>query len=476
MIEFILNRQLIKIEEVKGGTSLLDFIRNEMHLTGTKSGCREGDCGACTVLVGEIRNDSLTYKTIVSCLTLLANVNAKHIVTIEGLNSEQISPVQQAIVENSATQCGFCTPGFVVSLTGYLLSPENKDVTDWISGNICRCTGYKSIERAADSIAGLKHSFGNDVGIKTMVQNGLLPNYFLTIKERLSEINPKNNHSFDSQIIAGATDLMIQKPDELHCSKLTSVKAKIPDRVEEHDDKILIGAGISINDFFENEILNRNFPGIKSFTPLIASKQIRNMGTIGGNIANASPIGDLSILLLALNASLSLEIPEKSNRNVKLSEFFLDYKKTDLAVNEWIKHIIIDISSQKPLLNFEKVSKRTYLDIASVNSAISINIHKNIISEIYLSIGGVAPFPKFMKQTCEYLKGKELSLKTLSSALVFLQGEIMPISDIRGSLEYKRLLSRQLFLMHFIKLFPHFFREEEIHELLITNTLPHGKH
>ncbi|MEN8122561.1 MAG: FAD binding domain-containing protein [Bacteroidota bacterium] len=471
MIEFILNKQLIKTEDAKGGTSLLDFIRKEMHLTGTKSGCREGDCGACTVLSGELKNDKLVYKTIVSCLTPLVNVVGKHIVTVEGLNTGNLSPVQESIVRNSATQCGFCTPGFVVSLTDFLLSTDNKNVKQSLSGNICRCTGYKSIENTAKQVDDLKQSLEKGSEIKNMIEKGWLPDYFNTIEESLLKIHSSDRKNLNSQIIAGATDLMVQNPEELRSSKLTSVNALVPNTVEVSGSKIFIGAGISISNFFESEILNLYFPGLSSYAKLIASQQIRNMATVGGNIVNASPIGDLSILLLALNAGIILESDKTVRRQLDLSNLFIDYKRLDLKPLELIKFIVIEIPSKSMSFNFEKVSKRTYLDIASVNSAFYVNNHEYIITEIYFSAGGVAPYPKLMSQTCSFLKGKELDMATLNSSLTILQNEISPISDIRGSKEYKRLLIRQLFLRHFLKLFPQYFNPKEVLNLMITNSV-----
>jgi len=471
MIEFILNNQKI-ITDKPYGTSLLDFIRKESHLLGTKIGCREGDCGACTVLEGSLKNSELRYKSIVSCLSPLINAHGKHIVTIEGLNMEALTPVQKSIADNSATQCGFCTPGFVVSLTGHLLSSEKKDSLQSISGNICRCTGYKSIEKAAHEVDDLKATLLKGSEIEAMIEKGWLPEYFLHIQDRLSKI-VFNDHKDDlnEMLIGGGTDLMVQGPDKVRQSSIKSTENNIPNSIEIVDEKVKIGAGISMNDFVNHQLINSNFPKLKDFFPLIASDQIRNMGTLAGNIVNASPIGDLSILLLALNSRLIIENSNKKTREVLLKDFFLDYKEVDLNKDETIKFIVFDNNKNGQRINFEKVSKRTYLDIASVNSALSISINNEIIERIKFSAGGISAIPKFMSQTSNFLKGKELNLLTLESALEIMQSEISPISDIRGSVEYKRLLIRQLFLQHFLKLFPEKFDEKEILKLMITNTI-----
>lgn len=476
MIEFILNNQKI-ITEKANGSSLLDFIRKESHLLGTKIGCREGDCGACTVLEGSLKNNELTYKSIVSCLTPLINAHGKHIVTIEGLNMEDLSAVQKSMADNSATQCGFCTPGFVVSLTGYLLSSDKKDPLQSISGNICRCTGYKSIEKAAHEIDDLKGSLLMGSEINSMIKKGWLPDYFSNIQQRLSKINSdKQQDNIGEILIGGGTDLMVQVPEKIRQVLLSSTSTKIPNNIDYKDGRIKVGAGINMSDFIHHHIIISNLPQLKDFFPLIASEQIRNMGTFAGNIVNASPIGDLSILLLSLNSQLIIEKTDQNTRKVLLKDFFLDYKKIDLRIDEVIKFIVFDKPKKGQKINFEKVSKRTYLDIASVNSAISINVNNEIIESISFTAGGIAAIPKYMSKTSNFLMGKKLELSTLELSIDILQNEILPISDIRGSKEYKRLLIRQLFLQHFLKLFPEFFEGQEIYKLMTTNTMHYEKY
>lgn len=471
MIEFILNNKKI-VTGKASGTSLLDFIRKDSHLLGTKVGCREGDCGACTVLEGSLINNKLAYKSIVSCLTPLINVHGKHIVTIEGLNMGELTPVQKSMSDNSATQCGFCTPGFVVSLTGHLLSNDKKDPLQSISGNICRCTGYKSIEKAAHEIDYLKGSLllGSEIG--SMIKKGWLPDYFSGIHNRLLKIESvKQQDGLGDVLIGGGTDLLVQSPEKIRRSSLIPTTADIPYGIEIEGGKIKVDAVISMSNFINHPVIVSNFPKLKNFFPLIASEQIRNMGTLAGNIVNASPIGDMSILLLALNTNLLLENEAGKQRKVKLGSFFLDYKKIDLKVGELIKYIEFEKPNESTFFNFEKVSKRTYLDIASVNSAFSIIIKNELIESVSFSAGGIAAIPKFMLETNKFLKGKKLELETLEYALEVLQNEISPISDIRGSKEYKRLLIRQEFLQHFLKLFPEYFSEDEIHKLMTTNKI-----
>ena len=457
MITFILNNQLVNSDKPEG-TSLLDFIRYEMDLPGTKIGCREGDCGACTVIEGTLKKNGVNYKSIVSCLTPLGNVHGKHIVTIEGLNMEHLSPVQKALVDNNASQCGFCTPGFVMSFSAHCLSKEKsgkQKAIASVSGNICRCTGYKSIDKAADNISTIlkNKSIGDPVG--WLVREKFLPGYFLTITERLTSIK-KNSYTSekDAIIIAGGTDLMVRKADELAEAKITLLQNRIDlKEIIVRKGKCIIGAAATASDIEQSSVINKHFPEILSYFRLVASEPIRNMGTIAGNIVNASPVGDLTIILLALNAEVVIAGSGES-RAIPLKYFFTGYKKLRINKSELIKNVTFTLPAKPILFNFEKVSKRTHLDIASVNSAIQIKMEGEKIEECYLSAGGVSPVPLFLTRTCNFLKSGTITTDVLLQANAIMQEEISPVSDIRGSKEYKRLLLRQLFFAHFIKLFP----------------------
>ena len=456
MISFILNSETINTDS-HPGTTLLDFIRYGQNLPGTKIGCREGDCGACTVLEGALNGDRVKYKSIVSCLTPLGNAHGKHIVTIEGINLKNLSPIQEAMVEQSATQCGFCTPGFVMSLTGHGMTEEKTNYQKAIasvSGNICRCTGYKSIEKAAENISELLKNKDIENPINWLVENKFLPEYFVDIPEKLRQIEPMTNDSGLFQIVAGGTDLMVQKPEEIAEININLFYNRSDLKgIKEEKGSIIIGSACNATDIMNSETIQKYFPEIKSYFKLVSSEPIRNMGTIAGNLANASPIGDLSIFFLVLNANIILKESDNT-RTIPLKNFFLDYKKLDLKKGEFIESIIVPIPTLNFKFNFEKVSKRTHLDIASVNSAIYLELNKDIIESCSSSAGGVSPVPKYLHETSGYLIGKKITSGTIIKANEILQEEITPISDIRGSKQYKRLLLRQLLFAHFIKFFP----------------------
>ncbi|RLD29236.1 MAG: (2Fe-2S)-binding protein [Bacteroidetes bacterium] len=463
MIEFILNNKTIKTSN-NAGMTLLDFVRYEQRLTGTKIGCREGDCGACTVLVGTLSQDNtIDYQSITSCLSPLGNAHGKHIVTIEGTNlPKELTVAQSALKENHASQCGFCTPGFVVSLTGFALSENelnSENALNSISGNICRCTGYKSIEKAVDEICNKLGSVNSRKSLQTLIDNEFIPQYFSEIPERLKQLKVKNNAQTGITYVSGGTDLYVQKADSLienNVNLITNNNALKGIKIE--GNTCIIGAGKTVSDIWNHKELNTFFPKLRTHLKLVSSEQIRNMASIGGNFVNASPIGDMTIFFLALNSNISIINQNKNERTLLLNEFYKSYKTFDLKDDELIKDILFELPSKHTKFNFEKVSKRTHLDIASVNSAISFSLEDETIQNAHVAIGGVAAIPKYLFETSAFLNGKGLNTQLILDSNEILQNEIYPISDVRGSSDYKRLLARQLFFAHFIELFPEQFK------------------
>lgn len=490
MIKFILNNQTIVTDLPKGAT-VLDFVRYHKNLKGTKIGCREGDCGACTILVGELSDEKVKYRSQTSCLMPLANARGKHIVTVEGINKPdgELTEVQTAMVENSGTQCGFCTVGFVMSLTGFCLDDSvktNESAVSAIDGNICRCTGYKSIERAAESLTEVLNQKNGQSRIDYAIEKGIVPNSFAGIKNRLEELQNdsqensatiKNNQekfgvSDDSDdgypktiiktskpFVGGGTDLYVQNPEEMvYAGKAENLFDDSHLKfIREENDFVEIGASIVVTDLLESEIFTRLFPNLYKHLKLVSSTPIRNMATIAGNFVNASPIGDMTAWFLALDASIELYAPytaqssESISCEMSLRNFYRGYKQLAKSEFEYIRKI--RFYKDFTHFNFEKVCKRTYLDIASVNTAISLKVSNNFIEEAHVSAGGVAPIPLYLEKTSEFLSWKELNDDLIKEASEILQTEISPISDVRGSESYKRLLARQLFTAHFVELF-----------------------
>jgi xanthine dehydrogenase small subunit len=486
MTSFILNNQDIATD-MPAGVTVLDFVRYHKDLKGTKIGCREGDCGACTILVGELIGEKVRYRSMTSCLMPLANAAGKHIVTIEGINPSDgsFTPVQQAMVDESGTQCGFCTVGFVMSLTGFCLSDEPRTpeaAVSAVDGNICRCTGYKSIERAAMRLSEPSALAGG----KTAGEfSSCVPEYFTTIAPRLRSLVDRVAQTADHSdrpltqavltgkadtrpavpaIVGGGTDLYVQSHDQMAESEPRPLLFNDELRsIRDTGTDIEIGASANVTDLLESPVMNAIFPDLYKHLKLVSSTPIRNMATLAGNFVNASPIADMTIWFLALDAEINLMAGTQptsaaAGRPLKLRDLYQGYKQLAKKPDE----IITKIRFKKPTpnfhFNFEKVCKRTYLDIATVNTAISLQSEQPVvaggltrISNAHISAGGVAPIPLYLKETSAFLNGKEISEETITAANGIMQSEISPISDVRGTEQYKRLLLRQLFRAHFIE-------------------------
>ncbi len=512
LINFILNNQSISTGQ-PAGTTVLDFVRYHKNLKGTKIGCREGDCGACTVLVGELSGDKVNYRTMTSCLMPLANAAGKHLVTIEGINpaDRRLTPVQQAMADESGTQCGFCTVGFVMSLTGFCIDETDKThemAVSSIDGNICRCTGYKSIERAAHSLCDTVVPLGEDTAIGCSIGNGTVPAYFKDVPIRLQELSkryiPVDVDSTNDPLrpfVGGGTDVYVQRHDEMADADAVHLfYAEQLRGIREVGDYIEIGGSATVTDLLVSPLMQSIFPNLFMHLKLISSTPIRNMATLAGNFINASPIGDMTVWFLALDAEIILGsppytvggptgntgtsfVPERGVaavsadgvvlRSLPLKDLYLGYKQLAKTDDEYITGIRFRKPSAASRFNFEKISKRTYLDIATVNTAISLTV-RSMPSEIWqppaltdtqaastgvdaahtivnahVSAGGVSPVPLYLKETSAFLNGKAVSAETLREANEAMQSEIAPISDVRGSEEYKRLALRQLFYAHF---------------------------
>jgi xanthine dehydrogenase small subunit len=460
MIQFILNDREV-ITAASPAMTLLDFIRYEKDLKGTKIGCREGDCGACSILVGSLQNGKMEYTGATSCLMPIANAGGKHIVTIEGINGETLTPVQEAFAREGATQCGFCTPGFIMSLTGFCLNAENSSheaAVDAMNGNICRCTGYKSIQRAAGHVSDLMQSCYDSNTHAFAVREGIVPSYFNDIPKKLMTLKSRIATSEMQQgalvRMGGGTDLFVQRHDTISNESVDFLFDRPELKyIHQTDGHCEMGAAVTVSDIAGSDIFQNAFPRLKEYIRLVSSMPIRNMATLAGNFVNASPIGDLTIFFQVLDTKLMLSHGE-SEREVALRNFYKGYKQLDRHPEEFVKSIRFVLPSAADLFNFEKVSKRTHLDIASVNSAILLRMKDDTILSGALSAGGVGPIPMYLYGSSAFLKEKQVSVSMILELISVVQSEISPISDARGSAEYKRLLLAQLIKAHFIKLFP----------------------
>ena len=349
-----------------------------------------------------------------------------------------------------------------MSLTGYLLATETDideaGIKTALSNNLCRCTGYAAIKRAGSALV---QSLGNGEvhNLETWINKGILPKYFRDIPSRLRQLPRSLSENYKASpefIIAGGTDLYVQQGGILAESavRLLNQSPQIKG-ITTDGDGIHIGALTTFADFADHPAIIKLIPHIQEYIQRVASRSIRQRATVGGNIITASPIGDVSVLLLALDTSLVLQ-EEDNLRKVSLKDFFQGYKQIAKKSAEILTEMVISIPSSATKFNFEKVSKRHYLDCAAINSAISLNCDGDAIDDISISMGGVAPIPLFLKQISSYFIGKQITKENIEGAFLILQGEISPMSDVHGSDSYKRLLARQLLIAHFSKLFPEF--------------------
>jgi xanthine dehydrogenase small subunit len=457
MIRFLLNDQIVETD-APTGMAVLDFVRDRAGLKGTKHACREGDCGACLVLLGELDGEGrVVYRGVTSCLLPLGEVAGRHLVTVEGLAGSTLGPVHAAIVDEGASQCGFCTPGFVVAMTDYLLRTTTFDLDEALiatAGNLCRCTGYASIRRALGRlIEALRDPLTAAVDrVDALVAAGVLPSSFRDAGLRLAEITPAPlETSPGAPLVAGGSDLYVQRLHEIEPMTPRLLLRELPPRVWVEGGAVNLSATVTAEDLKRAPVLREILGDVSPFIDLICSQPIRERATIAGNMVNASPIGDMTILFLALDAELIVRGAD-GPRTLPLRELYLGYKQLDLAPGEIIEVVRFSDDRADGRLNFEKVSKRRYLDIASVNSAAWLRMDGTRIADVRLSAGGVAPVPLRLVATEQWLTGREATAATARDAAALATTEIAPITDVRGSAEYKRLLLHQLVLAHFHEL------------------------
>lgn len=461
-IQFRLNTQDYTITLEKE-TLALDWIRNTALLKGTKEGCREGDCGACMIILGEQREGEPVYRAVTSCTLGLSDLDGKHAITIEGIAADGLTPVMQAFLENGASQCGFCSPGFIIALTAMFIEGGPIDyhrALVAIEGNLCRCTGYGSIRRAAQKLAQqfptLPAVFEDRLAF--LAESHILPSSLAQAMRRLPE--PVQEPIPATKILGGGTDFFVQHPDpddalSPHYSDLE------PDahRIFQKDNSVIIGSALTMREFFSSSIIRRIAPGIEAFEACIASLPIRNRATLAGNIGNASPIADMTTVLLALGAELILEKPDGSKRTIALEHAFIGYKKLAFENNERIASIILPANQVR--ISFEKVSKRERLDIATINTACVVQENtEGIIITARLALGGVAPVPIVVQDASRLLQNKKPEPALIRTLAQSAQDLSAPISDVRGTAEYRKRLVYRLILAHAVRLWPQM--EEEL--------------
>ena len=438
-----INNKKVEVTNVYHDITLLDWLRNYHKITGTKEGCAEGDCGACSVIINKKNKED--SKPINSCLVRLGQVIGSNITTIEGLGCDKNPhPLQMAFSNEYASQCGYCTPGFIISGVSLINSGKvvnNDTINDAISGNLCRCTGYSPIIKAIKSVSDRKTKFKKVkiINKEKKVRFGnityLKPNNLKELKDYL-EVK-----SF--QFIAGGTDLNLQRPiineKENNIICLSSIKEL--NFIKKFKEKMVLGGAVTIENFLDS--VRSKMPELIEILQRFGSPQIRNQGTIGGNLCTSSPIGDLAPLLMVLNSDINV-FGKNGIKKTNIKNFFKGYRKNILKKDEIILSIEIPYPNKKNKIFSWKLSKRYDQDISTISLAINIQTQKNIIKEVQMAAGGVAATPKSLDKLCKSMLEKKLD-DAIDFATENLDKFIQPISDLRGSSHYRLEAMKGLF-------------------------------
>ena len=453
-IEFILNDELIKINNVDTNVSVLNYLRIDKRLTGTKEGCASGDCGACTAIIAELTNNKLEYKAINTCIMFLYSLHGKQLITVEHLSNSKLHPVQQSMVDNHGSQCGFCTPGFVMSMFGMYkdkVKPSNQNIDEYLAGNLCRCTGYNSIKKAAKKMYsyGRKDKFSKNENkiiklLKKIKQNDILiskNNKKFYIPLNLKNLIQYTQNNKQYKFVTGGTDIALEvtKKNNNINSLIYLGNNKDLNYIKIKENYINIGSATPINKIIP--ILKKYYPSFADMFDRYGSTQIRNVASIGGNLGSASPIGDSLPALLALNAKLILQ--SKNQRSLDIKDFFKAYRKTALKNKEFIKEIRIPILKSH-IFKCYKISKRIDDDISSLFVAYLMKLKNNIIIDINIAYGGMDSIPNFAFKTQKYLIGKEFNLKNIDKSKQMIEKDFTPLTDVRASSTYRKLVSKNL--------------------------------
>lgn len=468
-IRFLLNDQEVSLSSIDPTSTLLDYLRLNRRLTGSKEGCAEGDCGACTVLVGRLVKDQLVYESVNACIRFVGSLNACHVVTVEHLAGKDgtLHPVQQAMVDCHGSQCGFCTPGFVMSLYGLWLTNENPtraEIERALQGNLCRCTGYEPIVKAAEQMGETRPSAlfdpltrERDKIIETLTSMISTDTIVLEGNER-TLIVPANVEALantlaahpKATLVAGATDVGLWVTKQMralnpvvfinHLSELQDIMVD--------QTGITFGAGVSYSAAFD--CLHTEIPAFGRLIERIGGQQVRNMGTLGGNIANGSPIGDTPPALIALGATVTLR-SVSGTRTLLLEDFFIEYGKQDRQPGEFVERIFVPRPKAASHYAIYKISKRRDEDISALCGAFYLETDGACVSTIRLAFGGMAGTPKRARAVEAALMGKPWTEETIQAARDTFDVDYQPLTDWRATAGYRQLTAKNLLTRFYLE-------------------------
>jgi xanthine dehydrogenase small subunit len=466
-IRFLLDGETHEVSGVDPTRTLLEHLRGDLRRTGTKEGCAEGDCGSCTVLVGEPGEDGMSWRAVNSCIQFLPMLHGKALMTVESLAPKHqggdgaLHPVQQAMVDKHGSQCGFCTPGIVMSLYAKAVAAKGTDAppAEVLAGNLCRCTGYGPIievakavqaETAPDVAAelatlddGAMLDLSHDDPVQGVTRRWLAPRSLDQLAQAFVE-HP------DATIVAGATDVglwitKLRRPLKvlIDIGQVTELKA-----IETVEGGIRIGAGVRYVDAMAT--LGGLYPELGAMMRRLGSTQVRNSGTIGGNIANGSPIGDMPPALIAAGATLVLN-QGGARRELPLEAFFLDYGKQDRGPGEFVEAVIVPTPKPELLFKVFKLSKRFDQDISAVCGAFALTLQDGVVASARIAFGGMAGTPKRANACEAALVGRLWAETTIEAAIAAIDTDYTPLSDMRASAAYRSLAARNMLRKVFIE-------------------------
>lgn len=468
-LRFILNGRDVTLTDIAPDQTLLDWLRLSRSLKGSKEGCAEGDCGACTVLVGKLVAGKLVYESVNACIRFMGSLDATHVVTIEHLAgpAEKLHPVQQAMVDFHGSQCGFCTPGFVMSLYGlWMKSPDPSDfeIEKALQGNLCRCTGYEAIMRAARATSDYGKAAKDPLLVErksiiarlsalqdgTRVEVGAGKERFIVPADvddfaKVLEAEPK------ATVVAGSTDVGLWVTKHMRDISPVVFIAGIEGLRSMSEDRgvITIGAGVTYTEAFST--LAKRIPALGPLIDRIGGEQVRNMGTIGGNIANGSPIGDTPPPLIALGAMLTLR-KGKKRRTIPLEKFFIAYGKQDRQAGEFVESVQVPIPAKADKFAVYKITKRRDEDITATLGAFHLKLAKDgTVAAIRIAYGGMAATPKRATAVENALIGKPWNEATVEAAMQKYSEDFTPLTDMRATAEYRALAAKNLLLRFYVE-------------------------
>jgi len=451
ILQFVWRGEVVTLHHIAPARTLLQLLREDLGHSATKEGCNEGDCGACTVVLGQLQGDQISYQAVNSCLKMAHAIHGMALWTAADLAAPDGTPhpVQQALHQCHASQCGFCTPGFAMSLFGLYQNKVCKDrpvsrsqAQEALSGNLCRCTGYRPILDAAEQMGTLPRVQLDEALLRQQLafiapeQRDQPGEVTYNAPTQLDALLAARAAKPQAQLVAGCTDvgLWINKLHMDFAQVLDVTRVAELKTIDVQDDHTVIGAAVSLNDAFA--ALEADRPQLHAFFSRFAGLPVRNAGTLGGNIANGSPIGDSMPLLIALRASVGL-MSVRGQRTLPLEGFYTGYRKNTMAPDEVLAFVRVPLPQPDEWLQVYKVSKRFEDDISAVCLAINVRVQDGRVTQASIGVGGVSAMPVRAAQTEAVLMGQAWTQDTVNQAKACLRSEFQPISDMRASAAYR---------------------------------------